>query len=262
LVVTVELSICQGVASIRFNRPEKLNSLTDRMWLQLRDHLALCRDDNAVRAVVLSGEGRGFSAGADIGGGERVIERKPGIAGIAQMMEFYGSIVRELYHLPKPTIAAVHGPAVGIAWTLALCCDWLLAAEDASFRPAFMGLAKVPEGGFQFLAARQIGDFKARDLIYRSTPLSGIEAARLGLAIRAVSSDALPGEAQALAAQAAALAPLSFKLTKQLFNARSGDFDGFLENELRAITIAASTSDAREGMAAFVEKRSASYSGT
>jgi 2-(1,2-epoxy-1,2-dihydrophenyl)acetyl-CoA isomerase len=259
--VTVELSVSNGVANIRLNRPDKLNALTDGMWLQLRDHLARCRDDNDIRAVVLSGEGRGFCAGADISGTERVVVRKPGIAGIAQMMEFYGAIVRELYHLPKPTIAAVHGATVGIAWTLALCCDWVLAAESAKFRPAFMGLAKVPEGGFQFLAARQIGDFKARDLVYRSTPLSGEQAATIGLATRVVADDALMGEALALAAEAARLAPLSFKLTKQLFNARSGDFDGFLQSERHAITIAASTNDAREGMAAFVEKRPANYSG-
>jgi 2-(1,2-epoxy-1,2-dihydrophenyl)acetyl-CoA isomerase len=260
--MSVELAISQGVANLRFNRPDKLNSLTDRMWLQLRDHLVRCRDDGEIRAVVLSGEGRGFSAGADISGTDRIIERKPGIAGIAQMMEFYGAIVRELYHLPKPVIAAVQGPTVGIAWTLALCADWLLAAESASFRPAFMGLAKVPEGGFQFLITRQIGDFKARDLIYRSTPLSGAQAVELGLATRLVPDDSLVAEAGALAAQAAALAPLSFKLTKQLFNARSGDFDAYLQSELQAITIAASTADAREGMAAFVEKRPPKYSGS
>lgn len=260
--MTIELSISQGVANIRLNRPEKLNSFTDGMWLQLRDHLARCRDDETIRAVLLSGEGRAFSAGADISGTDKIIERKPGIAGIAQMMEFYGGIVRELYHLPKPTIAAIQGAAVGIAWTIALSCDWLLAAESASFRPAFMGLAKVPEGGFQFLAARQIGEFKARDVVYRSMPVSGTQAAEMGLATRVVADDVLLDEANALAAQAATLAPLSFKLTKQLFNARSGDFDGFLRSELQAVTVAASTGDAKEGMAAFVEKRPASYSGT
>lgn len=260
--MTIELSISHGLANISLNRPDKLNAFTDGMWLQLREHLARCRDDDAVRAVLISGEGRAFSAGADISGVDRVIERKAGIAGIAQMMEFYSGIMRELYHLPKPTIAAVQGATVGIAWSLALCCDWLLAAESASFRPAFMGLAKVPEGGFQFLAARQIGDFKARDLVYRSTPLSGAQAAAIGLATRVVADDALRQEAEALAAQAAGLAPMSFKLTKELFNARSGDFDGFLRSELQAVTVAASTGDAKEGMAAFVGKRPASYSGT
>ena len=110
--------------------------------------------------------------------------------------------------------------------------------------------------------ARQIGEFKARDLIYRSTPLSGAQAVEMGLATRLVADDALLAEAAALAAQAAALAPLSFKLTKQMFNARSGDFDGYLQSELHAITIAASTADAREGMAAFVEKRQAKFTGT
>lgn len=260
--MAVELTVSQGVAHIRLNRPDKLNALTDAMWLQLRDHLARCRDDDAIRAVLLTGAGRGFCAGADIGGTDKVIERKPGIAGIAQMMEFYGSITRELYHLPKPVIAAVQGPVVGVAWSLVLCCDWVLAAESARFRPAFMGLAKVPEAGFQFLAARQIGELRARDIVYRSTPVPGAEAAAMGLATRLVADDALMDEALTLAAEAAALAPLAFALTKQLFNARSGDFDQFLQAERGAVTIAASTADAREGMAAFVEKRAASYTGS
>lgn len=260
--MSIDLSISDNVATILFNRPDKLNALTDTMWLQLREHLDRCQSDDAIRAVILTGAGRGFCAGADLSGEGKVIERKPGIAGTLQMMEFYCSIVRLLYHLPKPTIAAVHGPTVGIAWTMALACDWLLAADGTKFRSAFINLAKVPEAGFQFLAARQIGDFKARDFIYRTQDLSGTEAAELGLATRSVEHGVLLDEARALAAQAAQFPPLAFKLTKQLFNANSGDFDAFLEKERQAIVIAANTQDAREGMTAFVEKRPANYTGS
>ena len=259
--MSVDLSISQNVATILLNRPDKLNALNDAMWLQLRDHLDRCESDDGIRAVVLAGAGRGFCAGADISGEGKVIERKPGVAGTHQMMEFYDLVLRRIYHLPKPTIAAVQGAAVGVAWTMALACDWLLAAESAKFRPAFMNLAKVPEGGFQYLVARQIGEFKARDLVYRARFLSGGEAAGIGLASRLVADSELMTEAQALAAEGAAMAPLAFKLSKQLFNARSGDFDAFLQAELQAIVIAANTADAREGMAAFVEKRAASFTG-
>lgn len=260
--MSVDITVSNRVATILFNRPDKLNALSDGMWLQLSDHLDRCAADDDIRSVVLAGAGRGFCAGADISGEGKVITRKPGIAGIQQMMEFYGGIVRKLYHLPKPTVAAVHGPAVGIAWTMALCCDWLLTTQSAKFRPAFMNLAKVPEGGFQFLLARQIGAFKARDLVYRSRFTSGLEAFELGLASRLIDEDRLMDETATLALEAAGLAPGAFKSAKQLFNETSGDFDGFLARELGAITIAASMTDAREGMAAFSEKRAANFTGT
>lgn len=259
--MSVDLSVVQNVATILLNRPEKLNALTDGMWLQLREHLDRCESDDTIRAVVLAGAGRAFCAGADISGEGRVIQRKPGVAGTLQMMELYGSVVRRLYHMPKPVVAAVQGAAVGIAWTMALCCDWLLAAESAKFRPAFMNLAKVPEGGFQFLVGRQIGQFNARDIVYRSQFLSGAQAAEMRLATRLVADEALMADTNALAQEMAATPPLAFKLTKRLFNEGSGDFDAYLQAELQAITIAANTADAKEGMAAFVEKRQASFSG-
>lgn len=259
--MSVELEVSDNVATILLNRPEKLNAFTDGMWIQLRDCLDRCETDDAIRAVILTGAGRGFCAGADISGEGRIIERKTGIAGTVQMIEFYDAILRKIYHLPKPMIAAVHGATVGIAWSMALCCDWVIAAESAKFRPAFMNLAKVPEGGFQFLVARQIGEFKARDVAYRSRFLSGAEAFEMGLATMLADDEKLLDEANRLAAEAAGLAPMAFKFAKELFNANSGDFDGYLKMESQMIAIAANTSDAREGMAAFVEKRQANYTG-
>lgn len=259
--MSIDLSVSDNVATILFNRPDKLNALTDTMWLQLNDHLERCEKDDAIRSVLIAGAGRGFCAGADISGEGKVIERKPGIAGTVQMSEIYFSIVRRLYHLPKPTIAAVQGAAVGVAWTMALTCDFLLAAESAKFRPGFLNLAKVPEGGFQFLVARAIGEFKARELTYRSRFLTGAEAAEMGLATRLVPDADLMDEARALATEAAGFAPTAFRFTKQLFNRNSGDYDAFLEAEINAICIAANLADAKEGMQAFVEKRPAKFTG-
>jgi len=260
--MSIELSVSDRVATILLNRPDKLNALTDTMWMQLRDHLDRCEQDDEIRSVILTGAGRGFCAGADISGEGKVIVRKSGIAGITQMTDFYFSIVRRIYHLPKPTIAAVKGAAVGISWTMALCCDFLIAGESAKFRPGFMNLGKVPEGGFQFLVARQIGDFRARELTYRSQFISGPEAAAMGLATRCVADDDLMTEANALGAEAAGFAPASFKYAKALFNVRSGDYDAFLAEEAKAIAVTATMADAKEGMLAFVEKRAANYTGT
>jgi enoyl-CoA hydratase/carnithine racemase len=145
---------------------------------------------------------------------------------------------------------------------MALCCDFLLAGESAKFRPGFMNLAKVPEGGFQFLVARQVGEFKARELVYRSQFVMGEEAAEMGLATRCVTDDELMNEASLLASECAGFAPAAFAYAKRLFNANSGDYDAYLAEEAKAIAIAASMADAKEGMMAFVEKRAANYTGT
>ncbi len=258
--MSVECDVVDGVATILFKRPEKLNALTDEMWDRLAAHLDRCRSDDGVRAVILTGAGRAFCAGADMSGEERIWPRKPGPAGTLEIMERYNDVIRRLYHLPKPTIAAVRGGAVGIAWTMAMCCDWVLASESARFHPPFIKLAKIPEGGFGFLLSRLVGQLKARDIVYRSMAIAAADAVGLGLASRLVSDAALMEEALALAREAAGTAPITFALTKRLFNG-AGEFDEYLEQELNAIATAANTEDAIEGTAAFREKRLAHYVG-
>jgi 2-(1,2-epoxy-1,2-dihydrophenyl)acetyl-CoA isomerase len=247
------------VATILLNRPEKLNALTSEMWDQLARHLDRCERDEEVRAVILTGAGRGFCAGADISGESK--PRRSGLSGALEAMSGYDAVIRRLYHFRKPLIAAVRGPCVGIAWTMVLCCDWVLASETASFRPAFLNLAKVPEGGIIYLLSRLVGQFKARNILYRSRVISGEEAADFGLATRLVSDGDLEAEALAIAREAAAGAPLAFTLTKRLFNADAAGFDAFLDQELNAIAIAANLEDAAEGMAAFRERRPPKFTG-
>jgi 2-(1,2-epoxy-1,2-dihydrophenyl)acetyl-CoA isomerase len=259
--MSVDCSVSEGVATILLNRPDKLNALTDEMWGQLAEHLERCQHDDAVRAVVLTGAGRGFCAGADISGQGGKKERKSSLVSALETMAEYHSVIRRLYHLQKPTIAAVSGAAVGIAWSMVLCCDWVLVTESAKFRPAFLNLAKVPEGGMIYLLSRLIGQLKAHDIIYRARFLSGRETVDLGLATQLVSEEALMNEAVALARELATGPPLAFALTKRLFHTDAAGFDQFVEMELNAIAIAANTQDAVEGMAAFKDKRAARFAG-
>ena len=258
--MSILCNVHDGVATILFDRPEKLNAFTDEMWDQLGVHLDRCRDDAGIRAVILTGAGRAFCAGADMSGQDRIWPRKPGLAGTREIMERYNAMIRRLYDLPKPTIAAVRGGAVGIAWPMAMCCDWILASESARFHPPFMKLAKVPEGGFGFLLSRLVGDLKAKDIVYRSTPIAAADAVTLGLASQLTSDAALMDEALAIAREAAASAPIAFAQTKRLFNDVAA-FDRYLDQELNAIAIAANTEDAAEGTAAFREKRAPRYVG-
>ncbi|MBW8753723.1 MAG: enoyl-CoA hydratase/isomerase family protein [Sphingomonadales bacterium] len=259
--MSVEFTLADGVATILLNRPEKLNAITDAMWDQLAVHFDRCAADEAVRAVILTGAGRGFCAGADISGDGRK-PRKGGLVGALDAMGDYNAVIGRLYHLDKPVIAAMRGPVVGIALTLALCCDWILVTETAKLRPVFLHLAKVPEGGIIHLMTRMIGELKTRDLIYRSRLLSGEEAVAIGLASRLVEDAGLMDEAGKLAAELAAGPPTAFALTKRLFRMPPTGFDQFVEAERTAIALAANLDDAREGMAAFREKRAAKYTGT
>ncbi len=259
--MSVSLALADGVATITLDRPDKLNAITEAMWGELAAHFDRVREDDAVRAVILTGAGRGFCAGADIGGGELKKQRKPGLAGALDAMGDYNAVIGKLYHLPKPVIAALRGPVVGIAWTMALCCDWILVSETAKFRPAFLNLAKVPEGGIMHLMTRMIGELKTRDIIYRARFVEAQEAVEIGLASKLVADAVLMAEAQALAAELAAAPPLAFALTKQLFQTPPTSFDAFVDAERNAIAIAANTGDASEGMAAFREKRPPKFTG-
>ncbi|MEO6717014.1 MAG: enoyl-CoA hydratase-related protein [Novosphingobium sp.] len=259
--MSVEFTLTDGVATILLNRPDKLNAITDAMWDSLAQHLDRCAADEAVHAVVLTGAGRGFSAGADISGEGRKV-RKGGLAGALDAMGDYNAVVGRLYHLEKPVVAALRGPVVGIALTMALCCDWILVSDTAKLRPVFLNLAKVPEAGIIYLMRGMIGELKTRDILYRASPLSGEEAVEIGLANRVVADAALMDEANALAAELAAGPPTAFALTKRLFHLPPTGFDQFVDAEKNAIALAANLDDAREGMAAFREKRAPKYTGS
>jgi 2-(1,2-epoxy-1,2-dihydrophenyl)acetyl-CoA isomerase len=259
--MSIELHLSGDVATILLNRPEKLNALTAEMWQQFIECLDRCKRDPAIRSIILTGSGRGFCAGADLSAAGSKDSPGPSLSRSLTLMEGYNEAIQKLYRLDKPVIAAVRGPAIGIAWTFVLCCDWVLVTDSTLFRPAFLNLAKVPEGGFQYLLARQIGQLKARDIVYRARFVSGSEAVELGLANRLVAEEALLDEANTLAREAANNAPIIFSLTKQLFNSDPTSFEQFLQMELNAIAIGSNSEDALEGMAAFKDKRAPRYVG-
>jgi 2-(1,2-epoxy-1,2-dihydrophenyl)acetyl-CoA isomerase len=259
--MSIDLNLAGNVATLVLNRPDKLNALTAGMWRSLLDCLDRCQHDATIRAVILTGAGRGFCAGADLSAAGSEEAAAPSLVGSLEAMAGYDEVIRRLYRLDKPVIAAVRGPAIGIAWTLVLCCDWVLVTESTRFRAAFLNLAKVPEGGFQYLLARQIGHLQARDLVYRAAFVSGPEALARGLASRLVPEAALLDEATALACEAADMPPLTFALTKRLFNGDAAGFDQFLAMEMNAIAIGSNSQDALEGSAAFKGKRSPRYVG-
>ncbi|TDY27018.1 enoyl-CoA hydratase [Paraburkholderia sp. BL6665CI2N2] len=256
----VELSLQGAIATLSLNRPEKLNALTPDMLTMLIEHLDRIERDPAIRAVILTGAGRAFCAGADIKG-SGAAPPQMSVLHARQSMAVYQQIALRLYNLNKPVIAAVRGVAVGIAWSYALCADLLLVSDTAQFIPAFLMRATLPEGGMVHLLARHCGEFRAKEIMYLNRKLTGKEAFECGLANRVVEDEKLMQVAEDLAAELAAMPTFSIGLTKQLFRSSAGTMEEFLVQELNAVALAVNSEDAAEGRLAAREKRTPAFKG-
>lgn len=243
------------VLTLTLNRPDVLNAMNSAMHAALAEGLRQARDPE-VRAVVVTGAGRGFCVGQD--------------AAELQDLGDVGALLRSRYHpavlglraLEKPVIAAVNGPAAGAGLALALACDLRLAAESATFVPAFIGLGLVPDSGCSFFAARLLGPGRAFEWLSRNRRLSAAEAREWGLVAEVVPDGELPGRAAALAAEYAAGPTRALVMTRRLLDrALSASLEDQLQREAELQTAAARTADFAEGLAAFREKRPARFLG-
>ncbi|MGW2045010.1 enoyl-CoA hydratase/isomerase family protein [Streptomyces sp. NPDC001858] len=260
---SVEITTDHHVTHLALNRPETLNALTP----EARDHLigllAAASADPDVRAVILTGTGRGFCAGADLrgSGGGAAGER---IAGDVSRTLRVGAqrLIAAVLDCEKPVIAAVNGTAAGLGAQLALACDLVLAAESARFIEVFVRRGLVPDGGGAYLLPRLIGPHRAKELMFFGDALTAPDAERLGLVNRVVPDGELPKVAREWAARLAAGPTRALALTKQLVNASlDSDRSTAFAAEAAAQEINMTTADAREGVASFVERREARFRG-
>ncbi|MBK3577563.1 enoyl-CoA hydratase/isomerase family protein [Streptomyces sp. MBT65] len=249
------------VAYLTLNRPEALNAITPAQRDRLISLLADASADPSVRAVVLTGTGRGFCAGADLRGGAAGEER---IAGdVARVIrEGAQRLIAAVLDCEKPVIAAVNGTAAGLGAHLALACDLVLAAESAKFIEVFVRRGLVPDGGGAYLLPRLIGPRRAKELMFFGDALTAPDAERLGLVNRVVPDGELEKTAREWAERLATGPTRALALTKQLVNASlDGDRTAAFAAEAAAQEINMTTADAREGVASFVERRSPEYRG-
>lgn len=192
-----------GVGLIRLNRPDKLNAIGSAMRSQLADAIKQADRDEAVRVVVITGSGRAFSAGGDIGEMDQGMEsRTPEDLGRV-LREEYGAMFIRLHTMPKPVIAALNGPALGIGASLALACDMRIAVPEAYLTEAFINIGLVMEGGASWLLPRLAGSAVAYEMFFTGRPLSAEDAHRLGIINRIVSADRLEDEVRELASHLA-----------------------------------------------------------
>lgn len=256
--MTVELTIEDGVATVTLNRPEKLNALTMQMRQQLGQHFAALRFNDEVRAIVVTGEGRAFCTGADVGRMER-----GGLKSERQRLQGNShAFLRTLHAIEKPVIAAVRGPTVGIGWSIALACDLVVASETARFSQIFRRIGLAPDGGAIWFLTRRIGLARAKELVFTARFVEAAEALALGLVNHVVADAELMPKTRELAADLASGPTFAFGLAKKLFHMASGpSYEDFLDYEAFVQPQLDQTEDHREGVAAFREKRRPNFVG-
>ena len=245
-----------AVLTITLNRPDVLNALDTATHRALRGALKEAAADD-VRAVVVTGAGRGFCVGQDL---KEFREAAHDIA--EHLRRNYHPNIHAIRALEKPVIAAVNGPAAGAGVSLACACDIRIAADDATFVPAFVSIGLVPDSGGTFFVTRLLGYARAFEWLCSGRTLSAAEAHAWGLASEVVERDVLAARAGELAAQLAALPTRAIGMTKRLLD-RAGTvgLDEQLEWEAQLQAVATQSEDFREGVAAFLEKRKPAFTG-
>ncbi len=245
-----------AVLTITLNRPDVLNAFNTDMHRALATALKEARDPE-VRAVILTGAGRGFCVGQDL----TEFREAPGDIG-ARLRDNYHPNIRAIRALEKPVLAAVNGVAAGAGMSIACACDLRIAADSASFIPAFINIGLIPDSGGSYFVTRILGPARAFEWLASGKKLTAAEAHAWGLVSEVVETDALTARAAELAAQLADLPTRGIGMTKRLLDS-AGDatLEEQLEREAQLQTAATQTEDFREGVAAFLEKRPPRFKG-
>jgi 2-(1,2-epoxy-1,2-dihydrophenyl)acetyl-CoA isomerase len=248
-----------GVATLTMNRPQVLNALDDSLLGGLREGLARAKADATVRAVLLTGAGRGFCSGADLAAGSAI----QGPRDVAQSLrERYHPIILAMRQFPKPIVGAVNGVAAGAGMSVALACDIVLAGQSASFLQAFTRIGLVPDCGSTWFLPRMAGDVRARAMVMLAEKISAADALQYGLVWKVYPDDQLMAEARATAQKMAVMPTRAHDLIKQALAVSSGNGLGEqLEVEALMQGQAIATEDHKEGVSAFLGKRQAQFKG-
>lgn len=254
LIVTYVSGVCQ----IRLNRPEVYNSFNKAMALRLQETLDFCKEDESVRVVVITGEGKAFCAGQDLA--EATDPNGPELSSIVR--DHYNPIIEKIRSLEKPIIAAVNGVAAGAGANIALACDIVFAKKSASFIQAFSKIGLIPDSGGTFFLPRIIGMQKALALMISGDKVTADQAEMLNMIYKAVEDDRFDDEVLGFASKVALMPTKALGLTKKAVNQSfQNDLKTQLNLEEVLQTEAGNTYDFKEGVSAFLEKRTPVFIG-
>jgi 2-(1,2-epoxy-1,2-dihydrophenyl)acetyl-CoA isomerase len=253
-----------AVATVTMNRPEKLNAYSEIMVHEILAALADVRDDDSIRAVILTATGRGFCSGGDISRDFQYPARYRGhrLESMLEMRENMHALIRFLYRFDKPVIAAINGAAVAGGLTLALACDFRIAAESARLGDTSLKFALIPDEGGAYFFPRAMGMDRALKMSLLSEIYPARQALELGLVTEVVADAELMDRARALAQKLAEGPPIAIRLTKRMmYKQRTMELDNALEDAAMATLVSNYTEDVKEGTAAFHEKRKPRFQG-
>jgi 2-(1,2-epoxy-1,2-dihydrophenyl)acetyl-CoA isomerase len=252
-----------AVARVTIDRPDRLNAMTTRTSDELVDAFTTLGEDTEVRSIVITGEGRGFSAGQDLtefrsdyeAGRERDIE--------GHLRATYNRLILQVVETPKPVIAEINGVAAGAGLSLALACDLRVAGDGARFTLAFVKIGLIPDSGATWSLARTVGHARALELALTGDVIDAERALEIGLVHRVVADASLRDEVDALAKQLAELPTRAIAETRRLFlNGQGGSLAEALDREALSQGAMGRTHDHLEGVAAFLEKREPKFEGS
>lgn len=256
----ITFQTAQGVAQITLNRPDVLNSFNRPMAREVQEALAICERDETIRAVLLTGEGRAFSAGQDLAEAAPKDQPWPEISDIVRSS--YNPIIRAIRNLEKPVLCAVNGVAAGAAANIALACDIVLASDKASFLQAFCHIGLIPDSGGTYFLPRLVGFARATALAMLGEKIPAQQALEWGLIYKVYPADTLLEEARKLAEHLATQPTKGLGLIKRALNqSLANDLNTQLEVEAELQALAGKTEDCKEGVQAFLEKRKPNFSG-
>jgi 2-(1,2-epoxy-1,2-dihydrophenyl)acetyl-CoA isomerase len=257
---TVLVSRERGIWRLTLNRPEKLNAFTRAMQAELREAFTAAGSDPGCRVVVLTGAGRAFSAGQDLG--DSAMASGATVDAGKMLEEAYNPLIRMITTLEKPVIAAVNGVAAGASANIAFACDIVYAARSASFLQAFARIGLIPDAGGTWVLPRLVGPARARGLAMLAEPLPAETAERWGLIWKCVDDDKFEAEVAAMATRLASAPTYALALTKRaLADSSTNTLAQQLDLERNLQRLAGASPDAREGITAFLEKRAPKYTG-
>jgi len=247
-----------AVLKIKLNRPDKFNSFNRDMALQMQEALDKAASDKAVRAIYITGEGKAFCAGQDLG--EAMDANGPGLEKI--VFEHYNPIIKKIRFIEKPIVCGVNGVAAGAGANIALACDIVIAAASATFLQAFVKIGLIPDSGGTFFLPRLIGFQKASALMMLGEKVSANDALQMGMVYKVCEDDKLQTDAMLIAKTLSEMPTKGIGLTKRLLNdSMSNTLEEQLGNEGKLQVEAAKSYDFNEGVKAFLEKRKPVFKG-